>query len=186
VFWKTIHIINKNAQDFPVHFCSQANSKEKISVLLKNCLVCDNIITMQLKIKKLNTEAKMPTKGHPGDAGVDLYALEEVVFAPMEQKRVFTGVAMEIPEGCVGLLWDKSSISFNKGLKILGGVIDAGFRGEVVASMVNLSTQEQKIEKGQKFTQIIIQKFEDCELVEIEELSSTVRGEGREGSTGNK
>jgi dUTP pyrophosphatase len=141
---------------------------------------------MQLKIKKLNEEAKLPTKGHPGDAGIDLYALEEVVFAPMEQRRVFTGVSMEIPEGCVGLLWDKSSISFNKGLKIVGGVIDAGFRGELVASMVNLSPEKQTIEKGQKFTQIIIQKFEDCDIVEVSELSDTVRGEGREGSTGHK
>ena len=141
---------------------------------------------MQLKIKKLHTDAVMPTKGHPGDAGVDFYALEDVVFAPGAQMRVRTGVAVEISEGFVGLIWDKSSISFNKGLKIMGGVIDAGFRGELVASMVNLSGQEQKIEKGHKFTQMIVQKFEDCDIVEVSELSGTVRGEGREGSTGHK
>ena len=139
---------------------------------------------MKLTIKKQHDHAKLPTKGNPGDAGIDLYALEEVVFSPGEQKRINTGIAMEIPDGHVGLLWDKSGISFKQGLKIVGGVIDCGFRGEIVASMVNLSATEQVITAGQKFTQMIIQKFEDCELVEADELSDTERGTGREGSTG--
>jgi dUTP pyrophosphatase len=141
---------------------------------------------MQIKVKKLDSEAKLPTHGNPGDAGLDFYALEEVVFAPGAQMRIRTGVALEIPEGHVGLVWDKSGISFNKGLKIVGGVIDAPFRGEFVASMVNLSKETQTIEKGQKFTQMLIQKFEDCDILESEELSETIRGEGREGSTGHK
>ncbi len=141
---------------------------------------------MQLKVKKLEEGAKLPTHGHPGDAGLDFYALEEVVFPPGAQMRVRTGIALEIPEGHVGLVWDKSGISFNKGLKIMGGVIDAPFRGEFVASMVNLSGTTQVLEKGQKFTQMLIQKFEDCDILEVQELSDTVRGEGREGSTGHK
>ncbi len=140
---------------------------------------------MKLKIKKLKEGAKLPTHGHPGDAGIDIYALGEVIFLPHEQKRVYTGIAFEIPEGYVGLVWDKSSISFNKSLKIMGGVIDACFRGEFVASMVNLSDQKQVIEKGQKFTQMVIQKFEHCDIVEVDKLSETARGEGREGSTGH-
>lgn len=141
---------------------------------------------MQIKVKKLNSEAKLPTHGNPGDAGLDFYALEEVIFAPGSQMRIRTGLALEIPDGHVGLVWDKSGISFNKGLKIVGGVIDAPFRGEFVASMVNLSKETQIIEKGQKFTQMLIQKFEDCDILESEELSETIRGEGREGSTGHK
>ncbi len=141
---------------------------------------------MQLKVKKLEADAKLPTKGHPGDAGIDFYALEEVIFEPGSQMRVRTGIALEIPEGFVGLVWDKSGISFNKSLKIVGGVIDAPFRGEFVASMVNLSKETQTLEKGQKFTQMLIQKFEDCDIVESETLSDTVRGEGREGSTGSR
>lgn len=66
----------------------------------------------------------------------------------------------------------------------MGGVIDAPFRGEFVASMVNLSEKTQVLEKGQKFTQMLIQKFENCEIIEANELSETIRGEGREGSTG--
>lgn len=139
---------------------------------------------MELKWKKLDERAKAPAKGHAGDAGIDFFALETVVFAPGGQMRVRTGIALEILEGHVGLVWDKSSVSFNQGLKIMGGVIDSGFRGEFVASLVNTSDTEQTIEAGQKFTQMIIQKFEDCELIEVAELSDTVRGEGREGSTG--
>lgn len=139
---------------------------------------------MQLKVKKLDPNAKLPSKGHPGDAGIDLYALEEVVFAPGAQERVRTGIAIEIPDGHVGLIWDKSSVSFNNSLKIMGGVIDAGFRGELVASLVNLSSVPQTLKAGQKFTQIVIQKYEDCDIVESNTLSDSARGHGREGSTG--
>ncbi|MDQ5953232.1 MAG: dUTP pyrophosphatase [Patescibacteria group bacterium] len=140
---------------------------------------------MNLKVKKLYADAKIPSKGHPGDAGIDFFAIETAVFAPGAQVNVKTGVAIEIPEGHVGLIWDKSSVSFNKGLKVMGGVIDAGYRGEIIMSLLNTSKNEQIIEKGQKVAQMIIQKFEDCNVEEIEELSETVRGEGREGSTGN-
>ncbi|MEK7569299.1 MAG: dUTP diphosphatase [Patescibacteria group bacterium] len=139
---------------------------------------------MILKVKKVDTEAKLPTHGHPGDAAVDLYCLENVLFKPGAQERVRTGIAVEIPENHVGLIWDKSSISFNLGLKIMGGVIDSGFRGEIVASFLNTSAKEVLLEKGQKFAQMIIQRFERVEIEESEELSDTVRGQGREGSTG--
>lgn len=141
---------------------------------------------MIIKVKKLNEEAKLPTHGHPGDAGMDFYALEDVVFAPLKQMRVRTGVAIEIPEGCVGLIWDKSSISFNLGLKIMGGVIDAGFRGEIIMSLINTGDKKVLLEKGHKVAQMIIQKFEHCDIIEVDEISETVRGEGREGSTGKK
>jgi dUTP pyrophosphatase len=141
---------------------------------------------MQLKIKKLALDAILPTKGHPGDAGIDFYAKETVVISPGQQMRVFSGVAIEIPEGYVGLVWDKSSIAFNKGLKTMGGVIDAGYRGEIIFCMHNTTDMEQVIEKYHKVAQIIIQKFEDCDIVEIIDLSDTVRGDGREGSTGTK
>ncbi len=141
---------------------------------------------MQLKVKKLHESAMLPTKGHPGDAGMDFYAIDTVIFAPNAQMRVHTGVALEIPEGHVGLIWDKSSISFNQGLKVMGGVIDNGFRGELVMSMYNTTDKEQTLKKGHKIAQMIIQKFEDCDIVEVSDLSDTVRGYGREGSTGHK
>ena len=141
---------------------------------------------MIIKIKKLDKEAKLPTHGHPGDAGVDLYCIEDVRFPPGKQERVHTGVAIEIPEGYVGLIWDKSSISFNLGLKVMGGVIDAGYRGEIVMNLLNVSSKEVLLSKDHKVAQMIIQKFEHCDILEVEELSQTVRGEKREGSTGKK
>lgn len=142
---------------------------------------------MIIKVKKLRNDAKLPTHGHPGDAGIDFYSTEDVYFKAGAQERVPTGVAVEIPEGHVGLIWDKSSISFKHGLKIMGGVIDSGFRGEIIMSLINLSDKDFTLEKGHKIAQMIIQKFEDCDILEVEELRmDTVRGEGREGSTGHK
>ncbi len=140
---------------------------------------------MKLKWKKLDERAKGPTRGHPGDAGVDFFALETVIFAPQSQMSVKTGIALEIPPGHVGLVWDKSSISFGKGLKTMGGVIDAGYRGEIILNLYNTTGIEQRIDAGQKAAQIIIQKFEDSELVETSNLSETPRGTGGFGSTGN-
>ena len=117
---------------------------------------------------------------------MDFYSIEDVVFSPGKQERVHTGVAVEIPEGHVGLIWDKSSISFNLGLKIMGGVIDSGYRGEIVMSLLNTKNEKVVLEKGHKIAQMLIQKFEHCDILEVSELSQTVRGEGREGSTGHK
>src|SRR3989338_3024889 len=141
---------------------------------------------MKLKVKKLHKYAKLPTHGHPGDAGMDFYAVEDVFFPASEQMQVRTGVAIEIPEGHVGLIWDKSSISFGHGLKVMGGVMDSSYRGEVIMSLRNLSDKDFTLQKGHKVAQILIQKFEHCDIMEVEELSQTVRGEGREGSTGHK
>lgn len=139
---------------------------------------------MKIKVKKLRDDARLPTHGHPGDAGMDFYAIEEVFFPAGEQARVYTGVAVEIPEGYVGLVWDKSGISFNCGLKVMGGVIDSGYRGEIIMNMLNVRDTPFTLEKGHKVAQMLIQKFEHCDIEQVDTLSETVRGEGREGSTG--
>jgi len=141
---------------------------------------------MIIKVKKLRENARLPTHGHPGDAGMDFYCAEDVRFPSGKQMRVHTGIAVEIPEGCVGVIWDKSSISFNTGLKVMGGVIDSGYRGEIIMNFLNTSDKEVMIQEGYKIAQMIIQKFEHCEILEVDEVSETVRGVGREGSTGYK
>ncbi len=141
---------------------------------------------MIIKVKKLRKDAKLPTHGHPGDAGMDFYCVEDVIFPPGKQERVHTGVAIEIPEGHVGLIWDKSSISFNLGLKVMGGVIDSSYRGEIIMNLLNVSNKEVLITKEHKIAQMVIQKFEHCDIVEVSEISQTIRGERREGSTGKK
>ncbi len=139
---------------------------------------------MKLKIKKLDPNAKLPEYAKVGDAGMDLFALEDTVARPMEVVRVRTGIAMEIPAGYVGLCWDKSGISINHKIKLLGGVIDAGFRGEIIMGLINLGTEPYTFEKGHKVMQLLIQKVEQLEIIEAEQLSETERGVGGFGSTG--
>lgn len=138
---------------------------------------------MQLKIKKLHADAKLPTRAHSHDAGIDLYTYENVTLNPHETKNIKIGIALEIPENYVGLIWDKSSIGA-KGIKTLGGVIDAQYRGEIGIMLHNLEDIAYTFEAGHKVAQLLIQKIEFPELIEITEMSETTRGEGGFGSTG--
>lgn len=139
---------------------------------------------MILKVKKLSPDAVLPSYAHPGDAGMDMYSNETVTIKPGEAVKVKSGVAMEIPEGFVGLMWDKSGLSTNHKIKSLGGVIDSGYRGESLFGLINLGSEPYTIEKGHKVVQMLIQKVERVEIVEVEKLSDTVRGDGGFGSTG--
>lgn len=139
---------------------------------------------MKIKLQKLHPSAKLPAYAHPGDAGMDLFAVEATVLAPGEIKAVKTGVAMAIPEGYVGLIWDKSGIAIKEGLKTMGGVIDSGYRGEVMVGMLNTSKKSYTFEAGHKVAQMLIQKIESPELVEADSLEETKRGKGGFGSTG--
>jgi dUTP pyrophosphatase len=137
-----------------------------------------------VKIKKLHPEAKVPSYAHPGDAGMDLYALEETVVRPGETAKIRSGLAFELPEGYVGLCWDKSGVSTKGKIKTVAGVLDSGYRGELLMAVINLSTEPYTFHKGDKVLQMLIQKVERPEIVEAEELSGTARGEGGFGSTG--
>ncbi len=139
---------------------------------------------MRLNIKKLTPDAILPKYAHPGDAGMDMYANETVVIKPGEAVKIKTGISMEIPDGYVGLMWDKSGLSTNHKIKSLGGVIDSGYRGESMLGVINLGTEPYTIEKGHKVVQMLIQKVERVEVEEVSELSDTSRGAGGFGSTG--
>jgi dUTP pyrophosphatase len=137
-----------------------------------------------LKVKRLSPAAKIPAYAHPGDAGLDLCAAEEVTVLPGERVRISTGIALEIPEGYVGLCWDKSGLSMNHGLKTMAGVIDAGYRGEVVVMVANLSPEPHTFSVGDKVVQILIQEVERVQVVETDELTHTARADAGFGSTG--
>lgn len=139
---------------------------------------------MELHVQKLDPHAKLPSFAHDTDAGMDLYCLEEITLVPGERKQVKTGVALGIPEGYVGLIWDKSGVSHKRGLKTLGGVIDHGYTGEVVIGMYNTGTEPQTFEVGDKVAQILVQKFEHPEIVEVASLQESERGSNAFGSTG--
>lgn len=140
---------------------------------------------MKLRVKRISAGAKLPVYGHPGDAGMDLFAAEEVVLGAGEVKAVPTGVKMAIPGGYVGLIWAKSGISL-QGVHRLAGVVDAGYRGEVKVVMVNLGKKPYVFKQGQKVAQMLIQPVQAVEVVDVaeDELDETSRGEGGFGSTG--
>ena len=139
---------------------------------------------MKIKLKKLHSEARIPEHALEGDAGVDLFSVEPFELEPGERKSVPLGVAIEIPQGYVGLIWDKSGLSHKYGIKTFGGVIDSSYRGEIHAGIMNLSDKFFSFEKGHKIAQLLIQKVETVEFEEVKELSDSVRGEGAFGSTG--
>jgi dUTP pyrophosphatase len=141
---------------------------------------------MILKVKKLHPEAKLPKYAHASDAGLDLYAAEETVLVPGQVSRVKTGIAVEIPDGYAGLCWDRSSLSTNHSLKTVAGVIDAGYRGEIMVGIMNLGSEPYTFQTGDKVAQMLIQKVEHPEVVESSELTDTSRGEGGFGSTGKQ
>lgn len=139
---------------------------------------------MKLSIKRLSADAILPRYAHPGDAACDLFSAHTVELLPGERAQVGIGVAFEIPEGYAGLIWDKSGLSHKFGLKTLGGVVDSGFRGEVMVGLVNLGKERYTIHQGDKVAQMLFQRVETVELVEVGELSETVRGGQGFGSTG--
>ena len=139
---------------------------------------------MKIKIKKLNPTAILPSYAHIGDAGMDFYSLEKVTLKAGEYMAIKTGISLEIPKGYVGLFWDKSGIAIREGLKVLGGVIDAGYRGEIMIGMINLGNKKYIFEAGHKVAQLLIQKIERANIVEVKELTETKRGKGGFGSTG--
>jgi len=140
---------------------------------------------MKIKIKKLKENAKMPTYAHPGDVGMDLYSLETVTIPPMGHYRFWHGFAMEFPIGYAAIVKDKSSIS-KAGLHQMGGVFDAGYRGEYNTHLVNLSNEPYTVEVGDKVSQVIIVPVAIAEIEETDTLSESARGEGAFGSTGKK
>ncbi|MES3005890.1 MAG: dUTP diphosphatase [Patescibacteria group bacterium] len=141
-------------------------------------------MSLKLKIKKLQSDALVPKYALLGDAAFDLYAQSSTTVSPGKHSQIPTGIAMAIPEGYVGLIWDKSSIAIREGIKTLGGVIDAGYRGEIIVGVVNLSEKEYTFEKGHKVAQMIIQERLHADIIEVEELNETIRGSGGFGSTG--
>lgn len=139
---------------------------------------------MEIQVKKLHSDAIVPSYAHPGDAGLDLYSVEEITIKPRERKQIRTGLAVAVPDGYVGLVWDKSGLSHKHGLKTLGGVLDSGYRGELLVGMVNVSDKQYTIEKGHKVAQLLIQAVERANTKEVDGLDETDRGKGGFGSTG--
>lgn len=140
---------------------------------------------MKLNVK-LTDGAPLPKHAKPGDAGLDLTVRESLSIAPFGTVMAGTGVSVEIPEGYVGLCFPRSGISTKRGINLSNcvGVIDSGYRGEVMAPLHNMTGEEQRIEKGERVCQLIVMPYETCECVEVDTLGETVRGGSGFGSSG--
>lgn len=140
-------------------------------------------MTTILYVKKLDTDAIIPTKGSARAAGYDLYALEDTVLSVMKTTKVRTGIAVSMPEHCYGRIAPRSSLGA-KGIKVHGGVVDSDYRGEIIV-LLQSTEKEYYIKKGERIAQLILERYEYSSIIEeVDSLDCTDRGEGGFGSTG--
>lgn len=139
-----------------------------------------------LRIRRLRPDAELPSYAHPGDAGLDIRSAEEVILQPGERRLIGTGLAMALPEGYAAFLQPRSGLAARHGISIVNtpGLIDCHYRGEVKVVLVNLGQEPFQVKKGDRIAQMVIQRVERAEVLEVEELEDTARGEGGFGSTG--
>lgn len=143
---------------------------------------------MKMKIKKLTKTARLPKYAREGDAGADLVADEHVTIFYRERALVSTGIAIEIPDGFVGLIHPRSGLAYKNGITVLNapGTIDAGFRGEMKVNLINLNDSAIPFEiwPGDRIAQLVIQKVENVTFEQVDSLLDSDRGEQGHGSTG--
>jgi dUTP pyrophosphatase len=139
---------------------------------------------MNIEVKKLDPDAKLPVRAHEGDAGLDLCALEGCVIGSGKRCIVGTGIAIAVPLGHVGLIMDRSGLAAKEGITNLGGVIDSGYRGEWKVIMLNTSDKPYEVAAGERIAQILVVPIALPDVCEVSELDATMRGDGHFGSTG--
>lgn len=142
---------------------------------------------MKMSIKRTDDGLPLPRYAHEGDAGLDLYAAEDATIAPGHRQLIGTGIAVAIPDGHAGFVQPRSGLAIRHGLSLVNtpGLIDSHYRGEIKVIAVNLDHETPiEVRRGDKIAQLVIQRVERMELVEVDELDTTVRGEGGFGSTG--
>lgn len=135
---------------------------------------------------KVADGVEVPRYAHEGDAGLDLRITQDVTLQPGERVTVGTGVAVEIPSGCVGLVFPRSGLASKQGITLSNavGVIDSGYRGEICATLYNISGETVGLDAGTRVCQLVVMPYAPCDLVPVDELTDTERGAGGFGSTG--
>lgn len=141
---------------------------------------------MKLLVEKINEKAIIPFQAHKGDAGMDLFSIEEAFLKPMERKLIHTGIRIQLPLNTEAQIRPRSGLALKNGITVLNtpGTIDEGYRGEIGIILINLGTEEFKVEEGMKIAQMVIKPTLSLDVEEVVELTETSRGEGGFGSTG--
>jgi dUTP pyrophosphatase len=142
---------------------------------------------MSLRVRRLDERATLPTRAYPGDAGLDLYALEDAILDPGERSAIGTGIAIEIPAGRAGLVLPRSGLAARHGLALVNapGLIDAGYRGEIQVLLLNTDRHTPvTISAGDRIAQLVLIRIETPDVVEAEALAVSERGDGGFGSSG--
>jgi len=137
-----------------------------------------------IRVKKTEKKAIVPTRSNQSDAGWDLYSVTTRPIAPSQRVTIKTGISLEIPEEYVGLIWPRSGMSVKNGIDVLAGVVDSGYRGEIMVCLLNTSKKWMDIKEGDRIAQILFQEVPHFQLQEVEMLQNSDRGEGGFGSTG--
>lgn len=139
-----------------------------------------------LKIKKLHEEAIIPSFAHKGDAGMDLYSIEEVKIPPTESRLIKTGISLELPKNTEAQVRPRSGLALKHSVTVLNtpGTIDEGYRGEVGVILINHGKEDFIVTKNMKIAQMVVKPIYDINILEANELNDTDRGEGGFGSTG--
>ena len=140
-----------------------------------------------VNIKRLDPTVELPKYAHPTDAGLDLRSNEDCILKPFERRLVSTGLAIALPDGYAGFVQPRSGLAIKQGLSIVNtpGLIDAHYRGELKVILINLDpTNDIQINKGDRIAQLVIQEVPTVNLIEVEELDKTDRGNGGFGSSG--
>ena len=142
---------------------------------------------MILRVRRLHPAARVPSRGHPGDAGLDLHAVEGVELAPGARAKVGTGIAVELPPGHAGWVVPRSGLAARHGIGVVNapGLIDAGYRGELSVVLINLDRHASfEVAVGMRIAQLVVTPVALPQLVEVAELEASARGSGGFGSTG--
>lgn len=139
-----------------------------------------------LKFLRLHPDAKLPTRGSAGAAGLDLYAVEGITIPAGKRAAVRTGLSVAIEPGYYGRVAPRSGLALKHGLDVLAGVIDSDYRGEIVCVLINLGEDSFFIEAGSRIAQLIVEAIATPQPEWAEELIETTRGTGGFGSTGGE
>jgi dUTP pyrophosphatase len=137
-----------------------------------------------ISVQLINKHAKVPTKANLNDAGFDLYSTLDTVISPKQRKTVRTGIAIQMPDHLAGLIWPRSGLSVKHGIDVLAGVVDSGYRGEIMVCLYNTSDEIVSINTGDRIAQIIFQEVPRVTMEVHETLGSSQRGDNGFGSTG--